>query len=469
MEINLGEDMAEYKRKNVWENLTGFQEKELENLSKDYMDFLNVAKTERLATKELVRYAKENGYVSLDEKIKEGKLSAGDKVYAINKNKAVALFLIGSESFTEGMAIVGGHIDSPRLDLKPVPLKEDGSLAYLKTHYYGGIKKYQWTNMPLALHGVVFTKKGEKVDISIGEKEDEPVFFISELLIHLSRELLTKPAKDVVTGEQLEIIVGNRPLKDEKENPIKKNILKILDEKYGIEEEDFITAELEVVPAGKAREVGFDRSMIASHGHDDRVCSYAAFRALLDIKTSEKTLVGLFVDKEEIGSVGATGMTSQFFENTLLELMSLKEEANLLTFKRALKNSKVLSADVTLAEDPNFKDATESQNAAQISHGVALTKYTGSGGKGGSNDANAEYLSEVRMAFMRDKVIYQTGELGKIDQGGGGTIAYILAEYGMDVVDCGTPVISMHAPIELISKADFYSTFTAYRAFYKNI
>ncbi|MDY3006877.1 aminopeptidase [Anaerococcus sp. AGMB00486] len=461
--------MTEYKRKNVWQNLTTDEEKELENLSKDYMNFLDVAKTERLACSEIVRYAKENGYVDIEEKIKDGKLQAGDKVYAINKNKAVAMFHIGSEDFSKGLSIVGGHIDSPRLDLKPVPLKEDNGIAYLKTHYYGGVKKYHWTNIPLALHGVVFTKDGEKIDISIGEREDEPVFFISELLIHLSKELLTKAAKDVVTGEQLSIIVGNRPLKNEDDNPVKKNILKILNDKYNIEEEDFITAELEVVPAGKSREVGFDRSMIAAHGHDDRVCSYAALRALLDIKETKKTLVGLFVDKEEIGSVGATGMTSQFFENTLLELMNLKEAVNLVTFKRALKNSKVLSADVTLADDPNFPDATESQNAAQLSHGVALTKYTGSGGKGGSNDANAEYLSEVRIAFNKEKVIYQTGELGKIDQGGGGTIAYILAEYGMDVVDCGTPVISMHAPIELISKADFYSTFTAYKAFYKNI
>ncbi|MFR4763775.1 MAG: aminopeptidase, partial [Anaerococcus obesiensis] len=347
--------MTEYKRKNVWENLSQDQEKELESLSKDYMDFLDKGKTERLAAKEIINLAKKAGYVDLEEKIKTGKINSGDKIYAVNKNKAVAMFHIGSEDLSEGLAIVGGHIDSPRLDLKPVPLTEENGLAYLKTHYYGGVKKYNWTNMPLALHGVVFTKNGEKVDISIGDKEDEPVFFISELLIHLSRQLMEKSAKEVITGEQLSIIVGNRPLLDEKENPVKKNILKILNEKYGIEEEDFITAELEVVPAGKAREVGFDKSMIAAHGHDDRVCSYAALRALLDIKESKKTLVGLFVDKEEIGSVGATGMTSQFFENTLLEIMNLKEEFDLIKFKRALRNSKVLSADVTLAEDPNFK------------------------------------------------------------------------------------------------------------------
>lgn len=284
--------MTEYKRKNVWENLSLEQEKELENLSKDYMDFLDKAKTERLAAKEIVKYAKEAGYVELDEKIKEGKINPGDKIYALNKNKAVVMFHIGDEDLEKGLSIVGGHIDSPRLDLKPVPLTEENGLSYLKTHYYGGVKKYNWTNIPLALHGVVFTKNGEKVEISLGDKEDEPVFYISELLIHLSKKLMTKPAEEVVTGEQLSIIVGNRPLLDEKENPVKKNILKILNEKYGIEEEDFITAELEVVPAGKAREVGFDRSMIASHGHDDRVCSYAALRALLDIKETKKTLVG---------------------------------------------------------------------------------------------------------------------------------------------------------------------------------
>lgn len=461
--------MTEYKRKNVWENLSQDEEEKLESLSKDYMGFLDRAKTERLAASEIVNIAKDHGYISLDEKIKEGSLKQGDKVYAINKNKAVALFHIGSEDLSEGLAIIGAHLDSPRLDLKPVPLKEDGSLAYLKTHYYGGVKKYHWANIPLSLHGVVFTKDGKKVDIHIGDREDEPVFFISELLIHLSKDLMQKPAKDVISGEQLSIIVGNRPLKDEKENPVKKNILKILNEKYKIEEEDFISAELEVVPSGNAREVGFDKSMIASHGHDDRVCSYAALRALLEIENPKRSQVGLFVDKEEIGSVGATGMTSQFFENTLLELMHLKEEGSFLDFKRALKNSKVLSADVTLAFDPNFPDATEDLNTAKLSHGVSLTKYTGAGGKSGSNDADAEYLSKIRLAFDKEGVIFQTGELGKVDQGGGGTIAYILAEYGMDVVDCGTPVLSMHAPIELISKADLYSTFTAYKAFYKNI
>lgn len=459
----------EYKRKNLWLNIDENQKNDLEEISKDYINFLNTAKTERLATKEIIRRAEEKGFVNLDEKIKEGSLKAGDKVYAVNKEKAVALFLIGSEDLENGLAIVGAHTDSPRLDLKPVPLSEDTNIAYLKTHYYGGVKKYQWTTIPLELHGVIYKKDGEKVEISIGDKEDEPVFTISELLIHLSRKLMDEKARDVIKGEQLQIIVGSIPLDGDSENPVKKNILKILNEKYGIIEEDFITAEFEAVPAIKARNAGLDNSMIIAHGQDDRVCSYATLNAILSMETSKKTLVALFVDKEEIGSYGATGMSSQFLENTILELLNLNGKADLISFKRTLKNSKVLSADVTLAYDPNFKDVSEIDNAAQFGCGVALTKYTGSGGKGGSNDANAEYLQEVRAAFDKNNVIYQTGELGAVDAGGGGTIAFILAEYCMDVVDCGTPVISMHAPTELVSKADLYSTVEAYKSFYQNI
>ena len=333
----------------------------------------------------------------------------------------------------------------------------------------GGIKKYHLTNIPLSLVGVAFTKDGKKIDISIGEADDEPVFFISELLIHLSADLNQKKASEVISGEQLNIMVGSIPLKDEKENPIKKNVLKILNEKYGIEEEDFLTAELNVIPATKAREVGLDRSMIMAYGHDDKVCSYAALKAILEVENPAKTLVGLFVDKEEIGSVGATGMTSQFFEDMTLEILNAFGKGNIVSLKRALRNSKVLSADVTLAEDANFLEATEEMNTAKLGHGVCLTKYTGSRGKGGSNDADSEYLAEVRTAFSKESAIWQTGELGKIDQGGGGTIAYILAEYGMSVVDCGTPVVSMHAPLEVISKADLYQTFKAYLAFYKHI
>lgn len=459
----------EYKRKNVWLNIDQGKRDELESLSTDYMDFMNKSKTERLAVKEIVRRAEEAGFRNIDEVIAEGKLEAGDKVYAINRQKAVALFVIGSEDFEAGMSIVGSHLDSPRLDLKPVPLYESKNIAYLKTHYYGGIKKYHWINIPLALHGVVYNKDGEKIEVSIGECEDEPVFFISELLVHLSKDLNQKKAAEVIEGEQLNIMVGSIPLEDEKDNPVKKNILNILKEKYNIEEEDFLTAEFEVVPADKARLVGLDSSMIMAYGHDDKVCAYTSLRAILESENPRKTLVGLFVDKEEIGSVGSTGMSSQFFENTVVELMNLAGGVDLVSFKRAMKNSKVLSADVTLAEDPNFLEATEENNTAKLGHGVCLTKYTGARGKGGSNDADAEFLQEIRLSFDKGEAIWQTGELGKIDQGGGGTIAYILAEYGMQVVDCGTPVISMHAPLELVSKADVYETYRAYKSFYENI
>lgn len=459
----------EYKRKNVWLNIDQTKKDELESLSTDYMDFMNKSKTERLAVKEIVRRAEEAGFRNIDEVLGEGKLEAGDKVYAINRQKAVALFVIGSEDFEAGMNIVGSHLDSPRLDLKPVPLYESKNIAYLKTHYYGGIKKYHWINIPLALHGVVYNKEGEKIEVSIGEEADEPVFFISELLVHLSKDLNQKKAAEVIEGEQLNILVGSIPLEDEKDNPVKKNILQILNDKYNIEEEDFLTAEFEVVPADKARLVGLDSSMIMAYGHDDKVCAYTSLRAILKSENPKKTLVGLFVDKEEIGSVGATGMSSQFFENTVVELMNLRGGVDLVSFKRAMKNSKVLSADVTLAEDPNFLEATEENNTAKLGHGVCLTKYTGARGKGGSNDADAEFLQEVRLAFDKGEAIWQTGELGKIDQGGGGTIAYILAEYGMQVVDCGTPVISMHAPLELVSKADVYETYRAYKSFYENI
>lgn len=459
----------EYKRTNAWLAMDDGDLAKLEAMSKDYLDFMDKSKTERMAVKEIVKRAEAAGFRNLDDLIASNDLKAGSKAYVINRNKAVAMFVIGREDLEKGMTIVGAHLDSPRLDLKPVPLFEKSHAAYLKTHYYGGIKKYHWTNIPLSLVGVAFTKDGKKIDISIGEADDEPVFFISELLIHLSADLNQKKASEVISGEQLNIMVGSIPLKDEKENPIKKNVLKILNEKYGIEEEDFLTAELNVIPATKAREVGLDRSMIMAYGHDDKVCSYAALKAILEVENPEKTLVGLFVDKEEIGSVGATGMTSQFFEDMTLEILNAFGKGNIVSLKRALRNSKVLSADVTLAEDANFLEATEEMNTAKLGHGVCLTKYTGSRGKGGSNDADSEYLAEVRTAFGKEAAIWQTGELGKIDQGGGGTIAYILAEYGMSVVDCGTPVVSMHAPLEVISKADLYQTFKAYLAFYKHI
>lgn len=461
-----------YERTKVYEKLSDKELQALENYGKEYIDFLSKAKTERLATDEIVRRAEEAGYVELDEALDQAreageKLQPGKKLYQINKQKGVVLFVLGKD-LTQGMDIVGAHIDAPRLDLKPVPLYEEGNLALLKTHYYGGVKKYQWTTLPLALHGVVFTKSGKRVDISIGEDPSDPVFYINDLLIHLAKDQMQKKASEVITGEQLNIVIGHdgRGAKEDAKSPVKDNILAYLKDNYGIEEEDFMTAEIEAVPAGPAREVGFDRSLIAGHGHDDRVCSFAILRAMLEIEAPERTAVGLFVDKEEIGSVGNTGMTSKFFENAVAEILGNQTEVySELDLKRAMRRSRVLSADVNTAFDPAFPEVVESRNAAQMGCGVTLSKYTGSRGKGGSNDANAEFLSVIRQIFDRAGVIWQTGELGAVDQGGGGTIAYILAEYGAEVVDCGTGMLSMHAPVELVSKADAYETYRAYKAF----
>ena len=456
------------KKTNVWEKLNDEELKELYEYNDRYMDFLSNAKTERLAHDIIVKEAKEHGFISLEEKLKEGNLQRGDKVYASNKGKTLALFVIG-EDLEEGMNIVGSHVDSPRLDLKANPIKEDGNMLYFKTHYYGGIKKYQWVTLPLALHGVLFTKDGEKIQISIGENPEEPVFYITDLLPHLAKDQMKKSGREIIEGEQLNIVIGHnsRNNDDEEKTPLTKNILKILKDKYGIEEEDFFRAEIEAVPQGRARNVGFDESLIAGYGHDDRVCSYANYRAILDIDNPERTAVSLIVDKEEVGSIGNTGMTSRFFENVVAELLNMKDSYSDIKTRRAMANSKVLSADVNTAVDPTFPEVTEEQNAAHMGCGVTLTKFTGSGGKGGSNDANAEFLAEVIKTFDDNGVIYQVGELGKVDQGGGGTIAYILAEYGAEVVDCGTGMLSMHAPIELVSKADAYETYRAYKAFLK--
>lgn len=460
-----------FKKKKVYDVISDQERAELEAYAKDYMDFLSTAKTERLAVDIIVKAAEEAGYRELSEAMKSG-IKPGDKVYRVNKNKMVVFFVVGQD-LTQGMDIVGSHIDAPRLDLKPLPLTEDSqaNLAYFKTHYYGGVKKYHWTNLPLALHGVVFTKDGKKVDIHIGEKADEPVFYINDLLIHLSRKRMEKKADEVIEGEQLQLVIGSDSSghADKEEEPIKANILAYLKKEYSIEEDDFQVAEIEVVPAGPAREVGFDRSLIAGHGHDDRICSYANLRAILDRKEGvpERTKVALFVDKEEIGSVGATGMTSNFFEYAVADILeTMKEHYSELDLKRAMGNSRVLSADVTAAYDPLFPEAFDLSNSSVVGGGITIAKYTGSGGKGGSNDANAEYLAELRKIFDDDGVIWQTGELGKVDAGGGGTIAYILAKYNMDVVDCGTGMLSMHAPIELASKADAYETYRAYRAFF---
>lgn len=460
-----------FKKQKVYEVISDRERELLEDYSRDYMDFLSTAKTERMAVDIIIEEAEKAGFRDLSMAMEEG-IKPGDKVYRVNKNKMVVLFVVGQD-LTLGMDIVGSHIDVPRLDLKPLPLAEDDkvNMAYLKTHYYGGVKKYHWTNLPLALHGVVFTKEGEKVDIHIGEKEDDPVFYINDLLIHLSRKQLEKKADTVIEGEQLQVVIGSDSSgqDDKVKEPIKANILAYLKKEYGIEEDDFQCAEIEVVPAGPAREVGFDRSLIAGHGHDDRICSFANLRGLLDRKEGvpDRTKVALFVDKEEIGSVGSTGMTSNFFEYAVADILStMKEAYSELDLKRAMGRSRVLSADVTAAYDPQFPEVFDYSNSSLLGCGITVSKYTGSGGKGGSNDANAEYLAEIRKIFDGEGVIWQTGELGKVDAGGGGTIAYILAKYNMDVVDCGTGMLSMHAPIELASKADAYETYRAYRAFF---
>ena len=366
------------------------------------------------------------------------------------------------------MRLVGAHIDSPRLDFKPNPIYEDGHIALGKTHYYGGVKKYQWTTLPLAIHGVLYKKDGEKVTVAIGDKPEDPVFCVTDLLIHLSKAQMQKTMAEGVTGEMMNVVLGNIPVNDEEEGKaVKLGVLELLKERYGVVEEDFLMAEIEVVPAGNARDLGLDRSMVLAYGQDDRVCAYATLNAILQVKDPEYTACGLFMDKEEIGSYGNTGMDSYFLENTIHELVALEGEHSSLKVRRAMKNSKVLSADVTAAFDPDFPDVMEKQNTCYLGFGVAVSKYGGSGGKGGSNDANAEFLSELRTVFADNDVVWQMGELGKVDAGGGGTIAFLLSRYGMEVVDCGTPVLNMHSPYELSSKVDNYMTMKAYRAFMK--
>ena len=462
-----------HESKNVWKNLKDNELNLLMGYADRYISFLNNSKTERRCADEIVKLAKDKGFVDFDEVLHKGELKPGMKILLKNKEKSVALVVVGKNNFEKGMNIIGSHIDAPRLDLKPFPLYEDGNMALLKTHYYGGVKKYQWTCIPLSLHGVVFTKDGSRVDITIGENPDEPIFYINDLLIHLSSDQMQKKLSEGITGEQLNVVVGHRPIltldNDEKElkDPVKENILKILNDKYGIIEEDFMLAEFEIVPADKARHVGLDSSMISAHGHDDRVCAYAGLEAIFDVENPITTAVSLFVDKEEIGSVGNTSMESKFFENMIAELIALQGDYSDLKVRRAFANSKVLSADVTVGFDPTFPDVLDKKNAAMIGHGVTISKYTGSRGKGGCNDANAEYLAYIRKMFDENEIIWQIGELGKVDQGGGGTIAYILAQYGAEVVDCGVPMLSMHAPLELVSKADIYMTYRAYSSFLK--
>ena len=472
------------EKKNTWETYSHKQLKEAEAFAKEYMQFLDEGKTERECVDTIVNTIEKQGYQELSSVIKnKGKLKKGDKVYAVCMNKAIVMFRIGEKPMEEGMNILGAHIDSPRLDVKQNPLYEEGGFAYLDTHYYGGVKKYQWVTIPLALHGVIVKKDGTTVELSVGEDDGDPVFFISDLLIHLAQEQMEKKASKVIEGEALDLIIGNKPLlldkkgdkKDAKDSEekaaakdaVKKGILAILKEKYDIEEEDFISAELEIVPAGKAREAGFDRSMILAYGQDDRLCAFSSLKAMLEVEESKRTACCLLVDKEEIGSVGATGMESRFFENMVAEGLNLLGEYSELTLRRCLSNSCMLSSDVSSAFDPSFASSFDKKNVAYLGGGMVFNKFTGSRGKSGSNDANAEYLAHLRHIFEKEEINFQTAELGKVDLGGGGTIAYILALYGMNVIDSGVAVLNMHAPWEATSKADVYETKRGYVAFLK--
>lgn len=466
------------ERKNTWQKYSEEELKKVFDFAEDYKEFISLCKTERECVKEIKAQAVEAGFMDMaDVLAKDIALKPGDRVFADNKGKSMALFIIGSKSMEAGMNILGAHIDSPRLDLKQNPLYEDTEMALLDTHYYGGVKKYQWVTLPLALHGIVAKKDGTVVEINVGEKADDPVFGVSDLLIHLSQEQMKKSAAAVIDGEDLNVLIGSMPVKvkeedDDSTKEVKQkvvgNILNILKEKYDIEEEDFLSAEIEVVPAGAARDYGFDRSMIMGYGHDDRVCAYPSFAAMLEMDIPEKTSVCLLVDKEEIGSVGATGMESRFFENISAEVMNACGDYSELKLRRALQNSCVLSSDVSAAYDPNYPSVMEKKNSAYFGRGLVFNKYTGARGKSGSNDASAEYMAHIRRIMEDNAVNFQTAELGKVDAGGGGTIAYILGNYNMQVIDSGVAVLNMHAPWEIISKADLYEAKCGYVAFLKN-
>ena len=458
------------ERKNAWLSYGEADETAMEKLAKDYRAFLDAGKTERECVTELVREAEANGYVNLETKLAAGeKIQPGDKVYAVGMKKIMTLFHVGQEPLEKGMNILGAHIDSPRLDVKQNPLYEDTDLAYLDTHYYGGVKKYQWVAIPLAIHGVIVKKDGSVVDVVIGEDENDPIVYITDLLIHLAGKQLQKTAAEVIEGENLDILIGSRPLNestDEKQKEaVKSNVLRILKEKYDVEEEDFLSAELEIVPAGKARDCGLDRSMVAAYGQDDRVCAYTSFVAMMEMEAPKRTSCCLLTDKEEIGSVGATGMQSRFFENTVAELLEGMGCYSDLILRRTLRNCSMLSSDVSAGYDPAYGECFEKKNSAYLGRGIVLNKFTGARGKSGSNDANAEYVAKVRKIFDDNQVAFQTAELGKVDVGGGGTIAYIAALYGMNVIDSGVSVLSMHAPWEVTSKADIYEAKKAYKAF----
>lgn len=472
------------ERPNAWKRYVEEDILQLEKLTDDYIDFISDCKTERECCDKAVKMAREAGYISIDEaRDLDRPLQFGDRVFAVNHGKSIIMAQVGSAPMEAGFNILGAHIDSPRLDLKQNPAYESGDFALLDTHYYGGIKKYQWVTIPLAIHGVVAMKDGSVINVNVGEDPSDPVFCVTDLLIHLAADQMQKKASEVVEGEQLDVLAGSRPLvvpeEDAKnaaegsveaiaaKNPVKAQMLRLLNEKYGFEEEDFLSAELEVVPAGRARSCGFDQSMVIGYGQDDRVCAFTSLVAQIEAKDLNRTGVCILVDKEEIGSVGSTGMTSMFFENTMAEIMDLAGEGGMLPLRRALAASSMLSSDVSAGFDPAYASAFETKNAAYLGRGLAFNKFTGSRGKSGSNDANAEYMAQVRAVMEKGEVAFQTAELGKVDIGGGGTIAYILAKYGMDVIDCGVSVLSMHAPWEVTSKADIFEAYKGYRAFLK--
>lgn len=457
------------ERRNAWKIYTADQLKELDQINSRYKVCLDEGKTERECVRLTVKEIEKKGYRNLKD-IK-GSLKAGDKVYAVCMGKSIAMFLIGKEPLENGMNILGAHIDSPRIDVKQNPLYENEDLAYLDTHYYGGIKKYQWVTLPLALHGVIVKTDGTVQKVNIGEKEDDPVFVVTDLLIHLAGKQMEKKASTVIEGEKLDLLIGSRPLEKEEgldedeKDAVKANVMKILTDYYNMEEEDFLSAELEIVPAGKARDCGLDRSMILAYGQDDRVCAFTSLFAMLDVEDVERTSCCILVDKEEIGSVGATGMHSRFFENAVAEIMDAAGDYSELKVRRALQSSRMLSSDVSAAYDPNYPAVMEKKNSAFFGKGLTFNKFTGSRGKSGSNDANAEYIARIRKILDENEAAFQTAELGKVDEGGGGTIAYILANYGMEVIDCGVAVQNMHAPFEVTSKADIYEAFKGYLAF----
>ncbi len=464
-------DKLFYKKHFIWEKLSSSEKDDAFKLGDDYRAFMDASKTERLSVKEIIRRAESSGFVNMEDK-KE--IKPGDKLYYVNKEKNAVLTVVGKESIEKGMNIVGSHVDSPRIDIKQNPLYEKHGISLMKTHYYGGIRKYQWVTIPLALYGTVVKANGEVIDIAIGDDDNDPVFYITDLLPHLAKDQNDKKLSEAIEGEGLNVVIGSLPSTDgddegkKEDKSVKLNVLKILNEKYGMIEEDFQTAELEIVPAGKSRDVGLDRGMIMAYGHDDRVCAYTSLKAVLELENPDKTAIAVFADKEEIGSVGNTGMHSAFFNNMVAELISIQNNGNYneLLLKRALANSSMLSSDVAAGVDPTYPQVTELQNAPIMGKGVALVKYTGSRGKSGASDANAEYIGRLRKLFNENDVIWQPSELGKVDQGGGGTIAYIMANYNMDVVDIGVPVLSMHAPFELITKTDLYMTYKAYKVFY---